>query len=96
VRAFPVLFSVPTEVERLRALGCPDSVPWAMLAPHERQARLNHDQSLKTLASRGGLGACEMVAVLEDRRWHRMADEEAVSRLLELVAAYDSRNVEGT
>jgi hypothetical protein len=37
-----------------------------------------------------------MVAVLEDRRWHRMADEEAVSRLLELVAAYDSRNVEGT
>ena len=56
-----------------------------MLAPHEEQAQRNHLQSLETLASRGGLSACEAVAVLEDRRWHKMPKDEAVARLVELV-----------
>ena len=31
--------------------------PWALLEPHEAQARANHGgQSLKRLAERGGLG----------------------------------------
>lgn len=64
-REFPVLW--PWDRERhaqLVALGCPRSVPWSLVAPHERQARANHSQSLERLAERGGLSPSELVAVL--------------------------------
>lgn len=51
-------------------------IPWAMIAPHEKQAQRNHGQTLNRLAERGGLGACEAIAVLEDRPWHRMGTPE--------------------
>jgi hypothetical protein len=47
-------------------------IPWAIIAPHEKQAWVNHHQDLSKLASRGGLSACEAVAVIEDRKWTRM------------------------
>jgi hypothetical protein len=47
----------------------PRSVPWEFLAPHERQALRNHDQSLARLNERGGLSPSEMVRILEDRSW---------------------------
>lgn len=54
------------------------SIPWAMIAPHERQAAMNHgQQSLADLARRGGLSVCEAAAVLEDRRWRNMPVEGA-------------------
>ncbi len=61
-------------------------IPWDMLTPHEEQARKNHYQSLARLAERGGLGADEAVAILEDRDWKRMpgADE----KLAELIEAW--------
>lgn len=97
-REFPVLINWQ---ERHRLVSCPRSVPWAMLAPHEEQAHLNHDQTLERLAQRGGLGPEEMVAVLEDRRftWRSLgsskeADEAnelaAVARLKMLIAKYRS------
>lgn len=46
-----------------------DSIPWAFIAPHERQADRNHGQTLQRLAERGGLSAREAMAVLEDRRY---------------------------
>lgn len=52
-------------------------VPFAVVALHERQAEKNHGQSVAKLASRGGLSPCELAAVLEDRRWHKMKDIEA-------------------
>lgn len=59
-------------------------IPWAMIEPHEGQARLNHDQSLALLASRGGLSACEAVAILENRSWVRMTDaDKHLTRLLQ-------------
>lgn len=61
-------------------------IPWSVIAPHERQARSNHGQSLERLAERGGLGPCEAVAILEDRPWHRMDQAEAFRRMLELSA----------
>lgn len=67
---------------------CPKSVPWEILAPHEDQAVDNHDQSLSVLARRGGLSPCEMMAVLEDRRWRLMPDEEAVDRLIAAVEQF--------
>lgn len=64
------------------------AIPWSMIAPHERQARENHDQSLERLAQRGGLGPYEACLVLEDRKLgfvgspHKeLTDEEWLTRL---------------
>lgn len=46
------------------------SVPWAFLAPHEAQAQRNHSQSLKRLAERGGLAACEAIDIVKGLRWN--------------------------
>lgn len=61
------------------------SVPWRIIAMHEPQAMENHDQTLERLAQRGGLRPSEMVAVLEDRKWRSMPDDEARKRLFEIV-----------
>lgn len=86
MKMFPILKPWrESEKNLLKALGCPDSVPWEKLEPHEAQAQRNHSQSLKRLAERGGLSACEAIAVLEDRPWHRMPDQlKMVLRLIEL------------
>lgn len=58
--------------DRRRVPGCPGSVPWAMVAPHEAQALRNHAQSLERLHERGGLGLLELAAVLMDLRYHEL------------------------
>lgn len=80
-RRFPVLGPSPE--------GCPASVPWAMLEPWEPRAVTNHCQTLEQLARRGGLGACEMVAVLENREWRKMSDG-GVARLKELIVQWEA------
>lgn len=80
-RRFPVLG------EKSRAFF--KDVPFDILAPHERQALANHDQTLKRLAERGGLDLTEMVAILEDRRWEMMPLPEAAERVRKFV---DERN----
>lgn len=91
---FPIMG--PTRLQEQRALeqsGAPilKAIPWSMLEPHEKQALKNHDQTLLRLAERGGLSACEAVAVLEDRPWRNMSDVDASRRLHELfVAAADA------
>jgi len=65
------------------------SLPWAMLLPHERQAKANHDQSLETLASRGGLACYEALAVLDDRKWKRMDEGAARAELSRRLAAWE-------
>ena len=89
-RRFPILLS---HRPRQQQYSCPRSVPWSLLAPHEEQAQVNHDQSLERLAQRGGLDPTEMVAILEDRKWMSMEFPEAVDRLNALVLAHgkDSR-----
>lgn len=66
------------------------SIPWEMIAPHEKQAHLNHDQSLAGLARRGGLSYSEAIAVLEDRDWHSIPIMEAVDSLAKLVKEWKS------
>lgn len=90
----------PTEQERqfpllrLFSLGTLTSMPWAMLAPHEAQALHNHDQTLERLAQRGGLSACEVIAILDDSgyfeywRWSVPSVAEAEAKLCELIAAW--------
>ncbi len=54
---FPIQVGLPGD--------CRGFIPWAMIAPHEPQALHNHgQQSLATLARRGGLSPSEAVAVL--------------------------------
>jgi len=76
------------------APGAPTSVPWDLLTPHEAQAERNHYQSLRELAERGGLSPAEMVAVLEDRPWRNMDLTAAITRLRELVDAFEDRRQE--
>lgn len=72
--------------DALKAISGPiyTRLPMAMFAPHERQAQRNHSQTLARLQERGGLSACEAVAVLEDREYRSMTLQAAYTRLAEL------------
>lgn len=91
-RLFPIMalsYRGDDDIRELRKAGTTQIVialPWSLLAPHERQAQANHGQSLERLAQRGGLGLCEAVAILEDRRWHRMSRAEANAALVRILA----------
>ena len=61
-----------------------EPLAWAIIEPHREQAMKNHGQTLERLRERGGLGPCEAVAILEDRRWRRMFQADAIERLDEL------------
>lgn len=90
---FPILRAMSEDRRKaLKALGCPERIPLPIIATHERQAMINHNQTLRRLAERGGLSACEAVCVLEDRRWAKMADEEAVSRLNSIASAWHAES----
>lgn len=53
---FPILDSKPKEY-----------IPLDVIKPHEKQALINHNQTLKRLSERGGLDWIEVLCVLEDR-----------------------------
>jgi hypothetical protein len=74
---FPYLFPI-----HLGSDGRKAYILRALIAPHEKWAQRNHSQSLQRLAERGGLGWCEALAVLENRRWSR--DEAAQAKVLRL------------
>lgn len=70
-------------------------VPFAMLVPHEAQARANHGQSLGQLAERGGLSCCEALAILEDRRWSWMGETDAARDLINKVREWRAARTTG-
>ena len=45
------------------------AIPWDAIAPHEAQAQVNHGQSLRGLAGRGGLSIEEAYCVLKNMKW---------------------------
>lgn len=53
-----------SQQKRFPILDAGFSIPWSIIEPYESQAIRNHDQSLGTLASRGGLSASETYAVM--------------------------------
>ena len=71
------------------------SIPWAVIAPFEKQCQQNHRQSVERLHQRGGLGVHEVLLVLHDlRAWDNSPEEtriraltkpEAIKELLALV-----------
>jgi hypothetical protein len=58
------------------------TIPWDLIAPHERQAKKNHSQSLERLNERGGLSIHELYAVLNDLPWRQVSQlpEEVCSQ----------------
>lgn len=72
MKLFPILTQQGPYAGRTRTL-----VPWEWVEPHWAQAKKNHGQTLERLAERGGLSISELAAVLEDREWRRMEDEDA-------------------
>ena len=68
----------------------PMFIPWEMIAPHGKQSQINHQQSLREIAQRGGFGRCEAIAVLEDRAWTEIDVETADKKLKEMVELWES------
>ena len=67
-------------------IDCPTRIPIDLL--NERQAYINHSQTLNRLAERGGLDAGEAVAIIENRKWKRMSSQEAVNILNSHIKIY--------
>jgi hypothetical protein len=74
--------------------GCPSSIPWRWIEHFDKQAQINHSQSLEHLNSRGGLSVCELLAVVNNRRWHRMTSEEATKQFLAWIDKQSGREAE--
>lgn len=96
---FPVLWQGDREYQvALKALDCPREVPWGFIEEHRNGCLRNHSQSPETLASRGGLGPEEMVAVIEyNGDWAQrkvawgMEPEQSVARLKDLLSVWKSQ-----
>jgi len=72
---------VPVSHSNLRPLP----IPWDIIAPHENQARINHGQTLARLRERGGVSACEAVAILNDRQYDQMPFLRAMETLADII-----------
>ena len=81
----PAIFRV-SDTPGYHAFG----IPWAMIAPHEKQARRNHSQSLRMLHDRDGLAWSEALAVLTDREWLHNSNAKAI--VLKMVDAWKEAN----
>jgi hypothetical protein len=81
--------------KRFPIMGGP-SLPWEMIAPYERQAKRNYDQSLKRLAERGGLSCAEAMAVFAcldgsaARNLDEQIEQESKARLESLLETWES------
>lgn len=64
------------------------TVDWQLVADHGDQVRKNHYQSVERLAQRGGLSWCELHAVLHNRTWRKMDENEAIIAIRALEAKY--------
>jgi len=82
-RRFPILTSY---ADRRKYPDWPVSIPWRLVAPHEKQALHNHQQTLERLAERGGLDVLELLAVLTDRDWPAVANIDPDQAVTEIMA----------
>lgn len=69
---FPILNSNPKEY-----------IPLEVIKAHEKQAIINHGQTLDRLSQRGGLDWEETLCVLEDREFVR--DKKAKEKVIKIV-----------
>ena len=67
------------------------TVPLALVQAHARQAEANHYQSVERLAQRGGLSWAELAAVLDDRPFAKMTNDEAHEAVMRHVICFLDR-----
>ena len=62
-----------------------EPIPWVVIEPCERQAKINHGQSLQRLAQRGGLGCDEALRILTGQSFTMSCDPDAKRKLREII-----------
>lgn len=84
---FPIMLDTKevAEVRRADGVCVMVGVPWDMIWEHREWADRNHRQSIAELSDRGGLSACEAIAVIEERRWAPLHPAAAHRLLYEAV-----------
>lgn len=89
-KVFHVMWGWPIS-PAYKKLGCPKTLPWAFIEPHERQAYINHGQTLQRLNERGGLDVVELRAVLEGKSWRDVSKDEtsAIQKLISLLRKWE-------
>lgn len=71
-------------------------IPWDMISAHDEQAKRNHaGQDLERLRERHGLGACEALAILDDRPWKPMPTSEAHAELSRRITEWREKQGKG-
>ena len=60
-------------------------IPRALMGEHLEQVYRNHGTGIENLALRGGLGADECLAILEDRQWIPLSEAELHAKLVQAV-----------
>lgn len=63
-------------------------VDFQLVADHGKQAKTNHYQTVERLAERGGLSWCELFAVLNNRKWQKMDENDAIVECRAIEARY--------
>ena len=98
MKMFPIMTDHRDVAEVRQSFGIAMVVqmPWPMMLQHQEQALKNHDHTIVTLASRGGLSACEALAVLEDRPWQQMSMAAAHSKLKDLFSDWWEKQTSDT
>lgn len=94
MRMFPIMTD-HRDVDAMRktwGLAIVVAMPWPQMVEHEARAIKNHDQDIEELAARGGLSACEALAVLEERPWREMPIASAHARLKDLFGDWYIKN----
>ena len=71
------------------------SVPWALVAPYEGNAKKNHDQTLDRLAERGGLSSGELWLIVYGHDWRMCPSLEFSNKwLAEWLAEHEGYKAE--
>lgn len=72
--------------DRLFPIQDAEAIPWAVIAPCDRQCQRNHGrQTLERIAERGGLCASEACDVLLGQPWDITPEADAAGRLRQIV-----------
>lgn len=93
MKTFPIMASMAEQREIRKGVPLRTEIPWDVIAPFEKFAMANHDQTLERLAERGGLSPCEAIAVMEGRKWRQMDPGAARSILESHVRVWASEEV---
>lgn len=80
-------------LSREQKAECPPSIPWAMIEPHEAQAKRNHSQTLQRLNERGGCAPNEIYAIMHDRDWSSQIPVDPIEWLKSAIADYEALDI---